>query len=114
MRMGVSRYPHQTPPHTILGASKTPALLQMPLPSVTFPDIQSLSGIRACPLQQAWRRYQMAKLGTDTATNREEPYPGCVQRAEWKSVHPGVRDHKCTRALSFFQSSMRKLLGDLG
>lgn len=56
----------------------------------------------------------MAKLGTDTATNREEPYPGCVQRAEWKSVHPGVRDHKCTRALSFFQSSMRKLLGDLG
>ena len=81
----------------------------MPLPSVTFPDIQSLSGIRACPLQQAWRRYQM----TDTATNREGPYPGCVQRYNGSLSTQGSGDHKCTKALSFFQSSTRKLLGDL-
>ena len=50
---------------------------------------------------------------TDTATNREGPYPGCVQRYNVSLSTQGSGDHKCTKALSFFQSSTRKLLGDL-
>lgn len=62
----------------------------------------------------------MVKLkGWTLATSREGLYfwlctkdrMECEETGQ--SVHSGVRDPNHTKALSFFQSSVRKLLGDL-
>lgn len=81
-----------TEPLTILGISTTPALLQMPLPSLTCPRHTKKGWHQTCPLQpvaeQTGFRGCLEEVpngqtqGTGIALVQKAPISGCAQRTE--------------------------------
>lgn len=65
-------------------------------------------------METAWRRYQVVRLRGQTLLLGKAPYSRLCTKDRMECGRTGAGDHECTEALSFFQSSMRKLLGDPG